>query len=109
HAAVLRAGAQCGGAGSKISAGVHGVGVSVVNALSSHLIVDVKNRGHLWRQTFSVGVPDGELEDVRELEPGERTGTTVTYWASPDVFETTTYSLETITARMREYAFLNKG
>jgi DNA gyrase subunit B len=106
---VLHAGGKFGGGGYKVSGGLHGVGVSVVNALSSHLIVDVKNRGHLWRQSFSVGVPDGELEDVRELEPGERTGTTVTYWASTDVFETTTYSLETISARMREYAFLNKG
>jgi DNA gyrase subunit B len=106
---VLHAGGKFGGGGYKVSGGLHGVGVSVVNALSSHLIVDVKNRGHEWRQTFSVGVPDGELQDVRELEPGERTGTTVTYWASPDVFETTQYSLETIAARMREYAFLNKG
>src|SRR4029077_6907613 len=105
----LHAGGKFGGGGYKVSGGLHGVGVSVVNALSSHLIGDVKNRGHLWRQTFRVGGPGGELEDVRELEPGERTGTTVTYWASPDVFETTTYSLETITARMREYAFLNKG
>jgi DNA gyrase subunit B len=106
---MLHAGGKFGGGGYKVSGGLHGVGVSVVNALSSHLVVDVKNRGHLWRQTFSVGVPDGGLEEVRAMEPGERTGTTVTYWASPDVFETTTYSLETITARIREYAFLNKG
>src|SRR4051812_742320 len=106
---VLHAGGKFGGGGYKVSGGLHGVGVSVVNALSSRLVVDVKNRGHLWRQSFSFGVPDGELEDVRELEPGERTGTTVTYWASPEVFETTSYSLETITGRMREYAFLNKG
>ena len=69
----------------------------------------MKNRGHLWRQTFQLGVPDGDLEEVRPMEPGERTGTTVTYWASPDTFETTAYSLETITTRIREYAFLNKG
>jgi DNA gyrase subunit B len=106
---MLHAGGKFGGGGYKVSGGLHGVGVSVVNALSSHLIVDVKNRGHLWRQTFSIGVPDGGLEEVRAMEPGERTGTTVTFWASPDVFETTTYSLETITARIREYAFLNKG
>jgi DNA gyrase subunit B len=106
---MLHAGGKFGGGGYKVSGGLHGVGVSVVNALSSHLVVEVRNRGHLWRQSFSVGVPDGGLEDVREMEPGERTGTTVTYWASPDVFETTTYSLETITARIREYAFLNKG
>src|SRR4051794_13593882 len=106
---LLHAGGKFGGGGYKVSGGLHGVGVSVVNALSRRLVVEVKNRGHLWRQSFSVGVPDGELEEVRPMEPGERTGTTVTYWASPDVFETTTYSLETITTRIREYAFLNKG
>ena len=106
---MLHAGGKFGGGGYKVSGGLHGVGVSVVNALSSHLIVDVRNRGHLWRQSFTHGVPDGELEDVRPMEPGEETGTTVTYWASPDTFETTTYSLETITARLREMAFLNKG
>ena len=106
---MLHAGGKFGGGGYKVSGGLHGVGVSVVNALSSHLIVEVKNRGHLWRQSFSLGVPDGELEEVRAMEPGERTGTTVTYWASPEIFETTTYSLETITSRIREYAFLNKG
>ncbi|GAW48052.1 MULTISPECIES: DNA topoisomerase (ATP-hydrolyzing) subunit B [unclassified Nocardioides] len=106
---MLHAGGKFGGGGYKVSGGLHGVGVSVVNALSSHLIVDVKNRGHLWRQSFTHGVPDGDLEQVRPMEPGEQTGTTVTYWASPDTFETTTYSLETITARLREMAFLNKG
>ena len=105
----LHAGGKFGGGGYKVSGGLHGVGVSVVNALSSSLVVDVKNRGHLWRQAFNLGVPDGELQDVRTLEPGEGTGTTVTYQASTDIFETTTYSLETITTRIREYAFLNKG
>ena len=106
---MLHAGGKFGGGGYKVSGGLHGVGVSVVNALSSHLIVDVKNRDHLWRQSFTIGVPDGELEQVRPMEPGERTGTTVTYWASEEIFETTTYSFETITSRFREYAFLNKG
>jgi DNA gyrase subunit B len=106
---VLHAGGKFGGGGYKVSGGLHGVGVSVVNALSSTVVAEVKNRGHLWRQTFSLGVPDGDLEQVRPLEDGERTGTSVTWWASPDIFETTTYSLETITTRFREYAFLNKG
>ncbi len=106
---MLHAGGKFGGGGYKVSGGLHGVGVSVVNALSSRLIVEVKNRGHLWRQTFQLGVPDGELEQVRALEDGESTGTTVTYWASEDIFETTSYSLETITNRIREMAFLNKG
>ncbi len=105
----LHAGGKFGGGGYKVSGGLHGVGVSVVNALSTKLIVEVKNRGSLWRQSFSHGVPDGDLVEVRKLEPGEETGTTVTFWASPDTFETTTYSLETITSHIREYAFLNKG
>jgi DNA gyrase subunit B len=106
---LLHAGGKFGGGGYKVSGGLHGVGVSVVNALSSTLMVEVKNRGHLWRQTFTYGVPDDELEDVRPLEEGEATGTTVTYWASEDIFETTNYSFETITNRLREMAFLNKG
>lgn len=106
---VLHAGGKFGGGGYKVSGGLHGVGVSVVNALSTKVIAEVKNRGHLWRQTFSLGVPDADLEQVRPMEPGERTGTAVTFWASTDIFETTTYSLETITSRIREMAFLNKG
>nr|WP_051706424.1 DNA topoisomerase (ATP-hydrolyzing) subunit B [Nocardioides aequoreus] len=106
---VLHAGGKFGGGGYKVSGGLHGVGVSVVNALSSRLVAEVKNRGHLWRQSFAVGVPEGPLEEVRALEPGESTGTTITYYPSPDIFETTQHSLETITARIREYAFLNKG
>ncbi len=106
---MLHAGGKFGGGGYKVSGGLHGVGVSVVNALSSHLIVEVKNRDHLWRQTFSLGVPDDELEEVRAMEPGERTGTTVIFYPSEDIFETTDYSLETITTRIREMAFLNKG
>ncbi|WP_104105168.1 DNA topoisomerase (ATP-hydrolyzing) subunit B [Nocardioides sp. 616] len=106
---MLHAGGKFGGGGYKVSGGLHGVGISVVNALSRKVIVEVKNRGHLWRQTFSIGVPDGDLEQVRALEPGERTGTTITYYASEEIFETTEYNLETITNRIREMAFLNKG
>ncbi len=106
---VLHAGGKFGGGGYKVSGGLHGVGISVVNALSSRVIAEVRNRGHEWRQTFSVGVPDGPLESVRPMAEGERTGTTITYYASTDIFETTAYSLETITTRIREYAFLNKG
>jgi DNA gyrase subunit B len=106
---LLHAGGKFGGGGYKVSGGLHGVGVSVVNALSTHLVAEVRNRGHLWRQSFSLGVPDGPLEEVREMEAGERTGTTITYWPSSDIFETTHHNLETITTRIREYAFLNKG
>jgi DNA gyrase subunit B len=106
---MLHAGGKFGGGGYKVSGGLHGVGVSVVNALSSCLVVEVKNRDHLWRQSFSMGVPDGDLEQVRMLAAEERTGTTIVFYASPEIFETTTYSLETITTRLREMAFLNKG
>jgi DNA gyrase subunit B len=106
---MLHAGGKFGGGGYKVSGGLHGVGVSVVNALSRRVIVEVKNRGHLWRQTFAVGVPEGDLQQVRPMEPGERTGTTIIYWASEEIFETTTYNLETILHRIREMAFLNKG
>ncbi len=106
---VLHAGGKFGGGGYKVSGGLHGVGVSVVNALSSRVVAEVKNRGHLWRQSFSIGVPDSGLDEIRPMEPGESTGTTITYYASPDIFETTSYNLETITSRIREMAFLNKG
>ncbi len=103
---MLHAGGKFGGGGYKVSGGLHGVGVSVVNALSTRLQVDVRNRGHHWRQTFSMGEPRGPLE---QLEATDETGTTITFWPSPDIFETTTYSWETIIQRLREYAFLNKG
>jgi len=106
---VLHAGGKFGGGGYKVSGGLHGVGSSVVNALSTHLKLEIKNRGHLWEQEFSLGVPDYPLRQVRALEDGEQTGTTVTWSASPDIFETTDYSLETISTRFRERAFLNKG
>ncbi|MDZ5661388.1 DNA topoisomerase (ATP-hydrolyzing) subunit B [Nocardioides sp. S-58] len=106
---MLHAGGKFGGGGYKVSGGLHGVGVSVVNALSTRLVAEVKNRGHLWRQTFRLGVPEADLEQVRPMDAGEQTGTTVTWYASEDIFEETTYNLETITSRLREMAFLNKG
>lgn len=106
---VLHAGGKFGGGGYKVSGGLHGVGSSVVNALSTKLRLEIKNRGYLWEQDFSLGIPDYPLRQVRPLEEGERTGTTVTWWASPDIFETVEYSLETISTRFREMAFLNKG
>jgi DNA gyrase subunit B len=106
---MLHAGGKFGGGGYKVSGGLHGVGISVVNALSTTLVAEVKNRDHLWRQSFSLGVPDGDLEEVRQMEPGERRGTTITFYPSPEIFETTVFSLETITNRLREMAFLNKG
>lgn len=106
---VLHAGGKFGGGGYKVSGGLHGVGSSVVNALSDRLHMVVRNRGHVWEQEFSLGTPDYPLREVRPLEEGEGTGTTITWWASPDIFETTEYNLETISTRFREMAFLNKG
>ncbi len=102
----LHAGGKFGDGGYKVSGGLHGVGVSVVNALSDELTVDVFRDGYHWRQSFNLGVPTADLE---RLEPAEHNGTTVTFYASPEIFETTNYSYETLSARFREMAFLNKG
>ncbi|MFD4325117.1 DNA topoisomerase (ATP-hydrolyzing) subunit B [Nocardioides sp. NPDC058538] len=106
---VLHAGGKFGGGGYKVSGGLHGVGSSVVNALSTKLHMEIKNRGRLWEQEFTSGVPDYDLREVRELEEGERTGTTISWNASSDIFESTDYNLETISSHFRETAFLNKG
>jgi len=103
---VLHAGGKFGGGGYKVSGGLHGVGVSVVNALSTRLKVDVKQNGKEYTQSFTVGVPD---EELAEVGPSDVHGTTITFWANPDIFETTTYSYETLSTRFREMAFLNKG
>jgi DNA gyrase subunit B len=103
---VLHAGGKFGGGGYKVSGGLHGVGVSVVNALSTRLTVDVHKNSKLYHQSFTVGVPDA---DLAEAGTSDSTGTTITFWANPDIFETTTYSYETLSTRFREMAFLNKG
>jgi DNA gyrase subunit B len=103
---VLHAGGKFGGGGYKVSGGLHGVGVSVVNALSAELAVEIKRDGYVWRQRYAIGVPQGPLE---RGEPTSETGTTITFWANPDIFETTDYSFETLSNRFREMAFLNKG
>ena len=103
---VLHAGGKFGGGGYKVSGGLHGVGVSVVNALSSRLQVDVRKNGKAYQQSFTIGVPDA---DLAEIGTSDTNGTTITFWPSADVFETTTYSYETLSTRFREYAFLNKG
>jgi DNA gyrase subunit B len=102
----LHAGGKFGGGGYKVSGGLHGVGVSVVNALSTRLFIEVKRDGYRWTQSFTYGVPDGELERHEETD---ETGTTNTFYASGDIFETTEYSYDTLKTRFREMAFLNKG
>ncbi|MCG7429895.1 DNA topoisomerase (ATP-hydrolyzing) subunit B [Dermacoccus nishinomiyaensis] len=102
----LHAGGKFGGGGYKVSGGLHGVGSSVVNALSTRLEAEVRQKGHVYRMEFAGGVPLGEL---REEEESDETGTTITFWASPEIFETTVYDFETIRARFQQMAFLNKG
>jgi DNA gyrase subunit B len=103
---MLHAGGKFGDGGYKVSGGLHGVGVSVVNALSDSLTVDVRRDGYHWRQSFTLGDPTTPLE---QLEKTDETGTVVTFYASPTIFETTDYSYETLATRFREMAFLNKG
>ena len=102
----LHAGGKFGGGGYTVSGGLHGVGISVVNALSDKVEVEVRQRGHVFRQTFLVGVPEADLS---KDEATDETGTTVTFWASPDIFESTTFEYETLRARFQQMAFLNKG
>ncbi|WSB05459.1 DNA topoisomerase (ATP-hydrolyzing) subunit B [Streptomyces sp. NBC_01794] len=103
---VLHAGGKFGGGGYAVSGGLHGVGVSVVNALSSRVSVEVKRDGYRWTQDYKLGVPTAPLS---RNEPTDETGTTVTFWSDADIFETTDYSFETLSRRFQEMAFLNKG
>ncbi|MEV7178341.1 DNA topoisomerase (ATP-hydrolyzing) subunit B [Kitasatospora sp. NPDC093679] len=103
---VLHAGGKFGGGGYAVSGGLHGVGVSVVNALSTRLAVEIHTDGHRWTQDYKMGAPTAPLD---RHEATERTGTSVTFWADGDIFETTVYSFETLSRRFQEMAFLNKG
>ncbi|WP_329196651.1 MULTISPECIES: DNA topoisomerase (ATP-hydrolyzing) subunit B [unclassified Streptomyces] len=103
---VLHAGGKFGGGGYAVSGGLHGVGVSVVNALSTKVAVEVKTDGHRWTQDYKLGVPTAPLAQNEETDEH---GTSVTFWADGDIFETTEYSFETLSRRFQEMAFLNKG
>ncbi|GAA0423243.1 DNA topoisomerase (ATP-hydrolyzing) subunit B [Streptomyces luteireticuli] len=103
---VLHAGGKFGGGGYAVSGGLHGVGVSVVNALSTRVAVEVRTDGFRWTQDYKLGVPTAPLQ---KNEATDETGTSVTFWADGDIFETTEYSFETLSRRFQEMAFLNKG
>ncbi|MGF6943885.1 DNA topoisomerase (ATP-hydrolyzing) subunit B [Streptomyces auratus] len=103
---VLHAGGKFGGGGYAVSGGLHGVGVSVVNALSQRVAVEVRTDGYRWTQEYKLGVPTAPLA---KHEATEDSGTSVTFWADGDIFETTEYSFETLSRRFQEMAFLNKG
>jgi DNA gyrase subunit B len=104
---VLHAGSKFGGGGYKVSGGLHGVGVSVVNALSEWLRVETSRDGFVWAQEYSRGVPTGAVKKVGPQ--GDRKGTMTVFKADPEVFETVEFSFDTIAQRLRESAYLNKG
>ncbi|OYR57046.1 DNA topoisomerase (ATP-hydrolyzing) subunit B [Halorubrum halodurans] len=107
---VLHAGGKFDSKSYQVSGGLHGVGVSVVNALSERLEVEVKRDGGVYRHEFRRGepAPDG-FERVRDLDPAEDTGTYIRFWPDDDVFETTDFEFSTLSSRLRELAFLNSG
>ena len=103
---ILHAGGKFGGEGYKVSGGLHGVGASVVNALSEWLIVEVKNGEHIYQQKFARGVAQGDLQIIGDTE---ETGTRVTFKPDGEIFEELVYDYETLHTRLREQAFLNAG
>ena len=103
---VLHAGGKFGGGGYKVSGGLHGVGASVVNALSTKLTVEVHDGEKIWKQSYKRGVPQGE---VTESGTTNRTGTEITFWADGEIFEETVYDYQVLLKRLREQAFLNGG
>ena len=103
---VLHAGGKFGDGGYSVSGGLHGVGISVVNALSKDLSVQVQRDGFFWSQEYKLGVPTAP---VKKGGVSEKTGTTVQFWPSEEIFETTDFSFEILSTRFREMAFLNKG
>ncbi|NLW08635.1 MAG: DNA topoisomerase (ATP-hydrolyzing) subunit B [Firmicutes bacterium] len=102
----LHAGGKFGGEGYKVSGGLHGVGISVVNALSAWMKAEVCRNGRLYRQTYKRGKPDGPVEEVG---PAEGFGTRITFCPDPEIFENREFSMEILSARLRELAFLNQG
>ncbi|MEY3973368.1 MAG: hypothetical protein RJA71_680 [Actinomycetota bacterium] len=103
---VLHAGGKFGDGGYSVSGGLHGVGSSVVNALSTNLSAEVKRDGFIWTQEYQLGVPTAP---VKKGAATTETGTTIQFWPSKDIFETTDFSFEVLSTRFREMAFLNRG
>ena len=102
----LHSGGKFDGKSYAVSGGLHGVGVSVVNALSSRLDVEIRKDGHVWRQSYAFSEPTGPLA---KGERTDETGTIVTFWPDEGIFETTAWSFETLSRRLQEMAFLNRG
>jgi DNA gyrase subunit B len=107
---VLHSGGKFGdGGGYKVSGGLHGVGVSVVNALSERLLVDIRRDGYEWTQEYSRGAPQNELRRGAKLSKDAGTGTTITFLPDADIFETLEFDFHTLEERLRETAFLTRG
>jgi DNA gyrase subunit B len=102
----LHAGGKFDSQSYAVSGGLHGVGISVVNALSARLEVEIRRDGYVWRQSYAVSEP---VSPLRRGEPSDETGTIITFWPDPDIFETTEWSFETLSRREQEMAFLNRG
>jgi DNA gyrase subunit B len=102
----LHAGGKFGGGGYKVSGGLHGVGSSVVNALSTRLIAEVRQKGSVFLMEFAGGVP---LAPLAQVGASDETGTTITFWPNGEIFETTVFDFETLRGRFQQMAFLNKG
>jgi DNA gyrase subunit B len=92
----------------KVSGGLHGVGVSCVNALSKKLIATIKRDGHVWQQTYHKGAPEKPIEKIRPLEEGEVRGTEVQFWPDDSIFQVTEFRFDTLADRLRELAYLNR-
>ena len=105
----LHAGGKFGGGGYAVSGGLHGVGISVVNALSTRVDIEVRRQGYYWTQTYVNQQPTAPLKQGRAMRDDETTGTSVTFWPDPKIFETTIYDFETLRSRFQQMAFLNKG
>ncbi|WIV66221.1 DNA topoisomerase (ATP-hydrolyzing) subunit B [Natrialbaceae archaeon AArc-T1-2] len=106
---VLHAGGKFDSKSYQVSGGLHGVGVSVVNALSARLEVEVRRNGDVFAHEFVRGEPQGDMERVREMDPDEETGTEITFRPDPEIFETDEFAFSTLSNRLRELAFLNSG
>jgi DNA gyrase subunit B len=104
---VLHAGGKFGGGGYAVSGGLHGVGSSVVNALSTRLEVEVRRQGHVWRQSYRDG--GQPLAPLEKGEASEETGTTITFWPDATIFENVDFDYDTLRTRFQQMAFLNKG
>ncbi|MBE2235730.1 MAG: ATP-binding protein, partial [Anaerolinea sp.] len=105
----LHAGGKFGGGGYKVSGGLHGVGVSAVNALSEWMEVEVRREGQVWRQRFERGIPKTGVDVVGKMKPDQPTGTKVTFLRDTQIFEVLDYRYETLLQRFREMAFLTRG